>query len=50
MKKLAPMTVLRSLRKLHEAGKPEDALELINELINEAKNGSTAKSQDIRNH
>jgi len=37
MTKLGLMTVLRSLKKLHEVGKPEAALEVINEIIKEAE-------------
>jgi len=36
--KLELMTVLRSLKKLHEIGNPEAALEVINEIIKEAEN------------
>ena len=38
MTKLELMTVLRSLKKLHEIGNPEAALEVINEIIKEAEN------------
>ena len=38
MTKLELMTVLYSLKKLHEVGKPEEALNVINEILEEAKN------------
>jgi len=37
MKKLELMTVLYSLKKLHEVGKPEIALEVINQILEEAE-------------
>ena len=37
MTKLELMTVLFSLKKLHEMGKPEEALAVINEILEEAK-------------
>jgi len=37
MTKLELMTVLVSLKKLHEVGKPEEALAVINEILAEAK-------------
>ena len=36
MTKLELITVLRSLKKLHEVGKPDAALEVINEILAEA--------------
>jgi len=37
MTKLELMTVLRSLKKLHDVGKPDAALEVINEILEEAE-------------
>ena len=36
MTKLELMTVLYSLKKLHEVGKPDEALNVINQIIEEA--------------
>lgn len=48
MTKLELMTVLHSLKKLHEKGMHDAALEVINEIIDEAKNGKKAKSEDSK--
>jgi len=47
MTKLELMTVLHSLKKLHECGKPDAALELINEIIAEAKADKRSSSKEI---
>ena len=45
MTKLELLTVLRSLKKLHDVGKPEAALEVINEILEEAERDK-GKKQD----
>ena len=45
MTKLELMTVLHSLKKLHEMGQPEAALEVINTIIDEA-NSDKSKNKE----
>ena len=45
MTKLEPLTVLRSLKKLHEVGKPDAALEVINEILAGADADKEGKSK-----
>jgi len=43
MKKLEFLNVMRSLKNLYERGTPDAALELINELIEDAETGRNSK-------
>ena len=46
MAKLELMTVLVSLEKLHEAGKPDMALAVIKEILEEARSETKKKNQN----
>ncbi|MCL2204166.1 MAG: hypothetical protein FWB88_09550 [Defluviitaleaceae bacterium] len=48
MTKLELMTVMRSLKKLHERGMPDAALEVINEIIAEAEQRPTKPQDNIK--
>ena len=47
MTKLELLTVLRSLKKLHEVGKPEAALEVINEILEDADSVDKKKKPEV---
>ncbi|MCL1845647.1 MAG: hypothetical protein FWF77_07070 [Defluviitaleaceae bacterium] len=44
MRKLELLTVLHSLKELHEAGRPDSALKVINAIIDEARGNAKKDS------